>query len=287
MNSNFRCIVCDCPLTPGITDWHYVCSRCNYESAFLESEINENHSHENINETEREIGLRALRQDNFSKILRLLDKLGVKSDIRLLDVGSAHGWFLELAKERYAIWGIEPDAVVCADSINRNLPVRSGYFPDALLAGESFDIICFNDVIEHIPDIQGALQACHDRLSERGILVLNLPSSEGFFYRTAKLMAGFGITGYFFRMWQKDLPSPHVHYFNASNLTALTHKFGFRLVLLESLPTVSSQGLFERLKYTKQSPSILVWLEYIFLRLCMPVITRLRSDIMVLIFERC
>ncbi len=42
----------------------------------------------------------------------------------------------------------------------KGLPARKGYFPDALDKKEKFDVIVFNDVIEHIPNIEGALASC-------------------------------------------------------------------------------------------------------------------------------
>src|SRR5690606_11668960 len=101
------------------------------------------------------------------------------------------------------------------------------YFPDALAPGERFDAIVFNDVIEHIPDIGRALAACRERLAPGGMLLLNLPSSSGVFYRASKLLRRLGVAGHFERMWQKGLPSPHLHYVDPTNLARLLDRAGF------------------------------------------------------------
>jgi len=50
------------------------------------------------------------------------------------------------------------------------------------------------------------------------VLVLNLPTSGGSLYRVAKLLCRFGAKGFFERLWQRNLPSPHLHYFDDRNL---------------------------------------------------------------------
>lgn len=84
------------------------------------------------------------------------------------------------------------------------------------VGSESSDLL-----IEHIPDINSIIAACHERLNDGGLLVLNLPSSDGVFYKLSRLFAAMGKFDFFERLWQKGLPSPHVHYFNRKNLSNL------------------------------------------------------------------
>lgn len=282
---DMTCIVCGSTKTAGLAGWHATCPACDYESAALSIAINA-HGGPAVDEAEREAGLKALRLENFRTIVAWARQHVGASRPRLLDVGSAHGWFLETAREQFDVLGVEPDAVVGGRAAARGLPVRSGYFPDVLQDGERFDVIVFNDVIEHIPDIRSALAACHARLNDGGILVLNLPNSRGFFYRLSKLIARLGWRGPFERLWQKDLPSPHVHYFNPSNLQRLVVGQGFALAEAAELPALRAKGLLERLRCAGNVPTFSLYAQYIAIMCAIPVLRMFPSDIIVGVFKK-
>ncbi|CAN7515773.1 methyltransferase domain-containing protein [Massilia sp. LjRoot122] len=244
------------------------------------------HTGPEVNEAEREAGLKALRLENFRAIVQYA-KRHVRPGARsLLDVGSAHGWFLETAREDFDVLGVEPDAVVGGRAAARGLPVRAGFFPDVLREDERFDVIVFNDVIEHIPDIRSALDACRQRLNPDGILILNLPNSRGFFYRLSKTIARLGWRTPFERLWQKDLPSPHVHYFSTGNLAQLVAGRGFDLVDSAELPALRAKGLRERLSCAGNVPLVSLWVQYIAIVCAIPVLRIFPSDIIVCIFRK-
>jgi len=280
------CIVCGSPQTTGLAGWHASCRACGYESAALEGTINAAPAGSPVDEDEREVGLKALRQENFRDIVAIARRYARAGARRLLDVGCAHGWFLEIAREHFEVLGVEPDAVVGGRTAARGLPVREGYFPDALREGETFDVIVFNDVIEHIPDIRAALAACHARLGEEGILILNLPNSAGFFYRLSKLFSRAGWTGPFDRLWQKDLPSPHVHYFQPGNLARLVGKHGFVQVHSQELPSLRAKGLLERMRCAGNIAGPALYLQYAAVLCTIPLLRAFPSDIVVSVFRK-
>jgi SAM-dependent methyltransferase len=157
--------------------------------------------------------------------------------------------------------------------------VAHGYFPQALLPDSKFDIIAFNDVLEHIPNVDDALMACKEHLSPSGLLLINLPSSKGFFYRLSKLLARVGICGFFDRMWQKGMPSPHVHYFNQRNLRQLLGRHKFEIVTLGTLDVLHVKGLYTRLAYSKANTPPKNLLLYVMLILSLPILKLFPSDI--------
>lgn len=281
-----KCIVCSTHVSAGLSPWHARCSACDYESAQLEALINDQHAHDLVNEADREAALRRLRTDNFKVIVEHIERQAAPGAQRLLDVGSAHGWFLEEARRRFDVLGIEPDRAVGDRALQRGLPVRSGYFPSALHSGETFDVIVFNDVLEHIPDLDAVLTACRERLNPQGLLVLNLPSSRGVFYKLAKLLARMGWRGPFERMWQKDLPSPHVHYFNYTNLNKLVSRYGFAQAAAFTLPALRASGLLERLRFVGKINPVALYLQYSIILAAVPVLKLLPSDIAVCIFRK-
>lgn len=281
------CIVCHTPLDTGLSGWHYTCPSCAYESGALTVAINHAAEHAEIDEAVRETSLKALRQDNFRAIVALTRQFAAPGARTLLDVGSAHGWFLETAAGAFEVLGIEPDEWVGAKTAARGLPVRIGYFPQALKAEERFDIIVFNDVIEHIPDIRAALRDCYSRLAPDGTLVLNLPSSRGMFYRVSKLCARLGLRGPFGRLWQKGMPSPHVHYFNPDNLTRLVASEGFDLRHSSEIAAVKADGLWQRLTVFGNVHPLKAALQWLGIRcVLLPLMGRFPSDTIVCIFRK-
>ncbi|WP_304912430.1 bifunctional 2-polyprenyl-6-hydroxyphenol methylase/3-demethylubiquinol 3-O-methyltransferase UbiG [Hydrogenophaga sp.] len=251
MHSKF-CPVCNCSMRAGLAIWHFECDGCGYEMARFQPAINEVLAHEKIDETSRATGLQALRVENFNRLLEVIVQSGPRTG-RLLDVGCAHGWFLEAAKKQgFDAVGIEPDLNIFKVTTQRELSVRQGYFPDVLGEAERFDVIVFNDVFEHIPDMIATLNGCKEHLTPNGVLVLNLPSSSGFFYRIARLLMRLHIKSFFERLWQKGLPSPHLHYFSAANIQLLLHANGFEEVGRGRLASIRLKGLFTRISYTKE-----------------------------------
>jgi SAM-dependent methyltransferase len=280
------CIVCGAQQGQGLASWHATCPVCSYESADLEVAINQQGAHAFMDEAQREAGLKALRLENFAEIVGLAHRFAPPGANKLLDVGSAHGWFLEAAQGSFEVLGIEPDEAVGAAAAARGLPVRHGYFPEALKDGENFDVIIFNDVIEHIPQIQSALAACAERLTPAGILILNLPNSAGFFYRLAKVFARFGWRKPFERLWQKGLPSPHVHYFSGDNLGKLVSPLGFELAHSAQLPSLRAKGLLERLRYTGGTGTVTLYAQYLLVLCAIPLLRAFPSDIIVCVFRK-
>ena len=280
------CIVCGAQQARGLADWHATCPACAYESANLKGAINQAGAHESLNEAQREAGLKALRLENFAEIVSYAKRFAVPGARKLLDVGSAHGWFLEAAQGSFDVLGVEPDQAVGSHAAARGLPVRQGFFPDALADDERFDVIVFNDVIEHIPPIGSALAACAERLNPGGILILNLPNSRGFFYRLSKLFATAGWRAPFERLWQKGLPSPHVHYFRPDNLTRLVEAKGFELLYCAQLPSLRAKGLLDRMRCTGSSSSFALYAQYIAVLCARPLLRAFPSDIIVCIVRK-
>lgn len=273
-------------MNPGKQVWHFVCPGCHYEMAILTPSINQTNLHQPLDESARETGLRTIRDTNFKKLLSRIGtfKSGHK---KLLDVGCAHGWFLDMAKNQFDVLGIEPDQVIFDQTAKTGISIRLGYFPEVLNSEEKFDIIIFNDVIEHIPNIQSVLNSCYQYLNKNGLLVLNLPNSKGIFYLLSKLFCTIGIKGFFERMWQVGMPSPHVHYFNQKNLTSLLQNQSFTVKEKGRLDTLSLSGLFTRLTYSDKKINLFKIIPmYCLISLSLPLLKLMPSDITYIIAEK-
>jgi SAM-dependent methyltransferase len=206
--------------------------------------------------------------------------------LRVLDVGCAHGWFLEQAQGNYDASGIEPDRDVAKATAARGLHVREGFFPDVLDTDECYDVIVFNDVLEHIPDINATLQACMRHLVPGGLLVINAPNRLGAIYRLSKKLLRLGRSGTFDRMWQFGFPSPHVHYLDTNAILALAERHGFTLLASERLPSVSISGLYSRIRYSKDVSQLKASLLTLAVAAAIPILTVLPPDIKVWFLSR-
>lgn len=206
---------------------------------------------------------------------------------QILDVGSAHGWFVgEATRRGMSAEGIEPEAEMVQHVREQGLSVRHGYFPGALAEDERVDIISFNDVLEHIPDVETALAACARSLRPDGVLSVNVPNASGLGYRVAMSLARIGVRGPYLRLWQYGLPSPHIHYFTTQALTRLIERQGFTVVRTLPLSSIRRKGLWARV-HTVSRPSPLSIANFIALWLSAPILDHpSQSDIVLLLAKR-
>ena len=245
------CDVCGRALARYRHVWLWRCAACRTLRSTFPVAIPHEAGGDALDEALRESGLAAVRTRNNAWLLAALKARSFEG-ARLLDVGSGPGFLLDAARaEGFQPEGIEPDANTVAAAAARGAPVRHGYFPDALEPGERFDVIVFNDVIEHIPDLAAALKACADHLTPGGLLCLNCPDRRGLFFRTADLLDRLGLGGAYDRLWQRDMPSPHIWYFTPEGLTRAAARHGFAPETEVALASIDPQGLWSRIRYVK------------------------------------
>lgn len=243
------CDICATEMRRDILPETFHCPSCGFYKSSLAVQIN---ASARIDETAREQALKPIRTANFRQIL---DECGtlIPAGGTLLDVGCAHGWFMEAATARgFKAVGIEPDIVMAKRAMEAGNYVKVGLFPEVLGPDEKFDAISFNDVFEHLPDVISMANAVHAHLRPGGVAIINLPVSEGVVFRTARIAARAGFTGPLQRMWQQGLPSPHLSYFSAETLGRLMQRAGFSLLRQGSIEAIATDGLYERIRYDKK-----------------------------------
>lgn len=272
-------------MTQRRPDWWYICPSCGMQTSTLEPCIDNSSKAGAIHWEQRSAAFSVLRKANAERLLNRLEKI-CPPPARLLDVGCAEGWFLHAARARgYTVSGIEPDPKM-ARKIDPELNIRTGFFPDVLGRREAFDIITFNDVFEHLPDVRGAMAACTKHLARDGILVFNLPNARGGIYRLARAAARFGFTGPFERMWQASYPSPHMSYFAPATLLRLAERYRLSETARFALPSIEPSGLWARIRFDKTRSlayCITAWAAVI---AAMPLLALMPSDISVQFFRK-
>jgi SAM-dependent methyltransferase len=136
---------------------------------------------------------------------------------RLLDVGCGAGDLLAaLRADSWSVQGIEPQALGAARARDeRGLDVLTGRFEDARLPENSFDVIVFSGVFEHLHDPVAALSRARALLAPGGLVaVLFLPLLDS---PEARLLGP--------RWMALDLPR-HLTHFEDATFTKVVTKAG-------------------------------------------------------------
>lgn len=274
-------------MTEKLAPWLLYCHDCGLWTSRLGNDNNQLKQSTAIIEENRHLGLKNLRMQNFQKVLDALEHYSTLDGAILCDVGCSYGWFLETAAMRgMKVVGIEPEESVALVGIEQGFDIRVGYFPGCLSASDKFDVISFNDSLEHLSDIGQVLERCYHLLTPRGKLAINIPTSQGFFFRLGLLLYRFGYKTPLHRLWQKDYASPHLFYFNSENLNRCLARYGFKLLHSQSLKTVTFSGLWKRLRMDTNSSLLASIIVYCLLALSYPLLSLVPSDALLQIYEK-
>lgn len=277
--NHINCPICDHEMLNGLTEWHFMCLKCRYECSKLTITIKQSTSP--IDEDHRILALKSLRIHNFEKSISIIKKY-TQDGSSLLEIGSGYGWFMDIAKTHFKTTGIEPD-----DNVRRkDHNTINGFFPDCINDSQKFNVIVFNDSLEHIPEINKVFQSIKNTLEYNGIVFINIPTTDGFFYRTSKIFQKIGITNFFTRMWQENFPSPHVHYFNIKNLNKIAEKNDMTVVETGHMKSIDIKSLKSRISYDKNSREIKNFIIYISILILTPIIKLLPNDSIYIVLKQ-
>lgn len=288
--ADLNCVICSRVMHRDVCGWTYHCDACDYWAASLKPDL-ESESDYIFNES-KEGGvisfLDKIRLNNYNAIFDNVKRIGNSGPLSILDVGCASGLFIKTAKQRgHIVLGVEPNPVMAKSARDKGFDVIGGYFPDAIPRERKFDIIIFNDVFEHIPNLKLTLNGCSEFLTPGGMLVISLPNSSGFFFRLARILASVGMTAPWKRLWQVMFYTPHLHYFNPHSLRHFLDRFGFSCCLgpvyLESF---SIEGLWSRLSIDKSSGFIKRFFLFFAILIFYPFIKYSESDAFFMVFNK-
>lgn len=161
-----------------------------------------------------------------------------KAARHILDVGCSTGGFgrlLKLDDELRTVWGIDP-SVDATDVARQHLDrVITGLFPEDLPNdAPQFELIVFNDVLEHLDDPWATLEQCTAKLAPGGQVLASIPNMRYWWllYRLA-LRGDFTYTdvGLFDRT--------HVRWFTRKTMIELFEGAGF---VVEDVTPINISG---------------------------------------------
>ena len=280
------CPACGAEMAERLAPWLRHCRACGLWRSRL-ADNDRLQAGAALDETRRVAALEGLRRANHRRLLAALRAAGPLAGLRLLDVGCAYGWFLEEARAAGMDGvGLEPDVSIAAQAAARGLHVRVGYFPEDLGEDERFDVVVFNDVLEHLYELDAALGACRRLLDPGGRVAVSAPDSGGALFRLAGVLARCRRPALLERLWQKGYPSPHLSYFGRRSLPRLMARHGFALESSQPLPSLRWRGLWQRLHFDRR-PSAASLVSFAGLAAALPVLVwLLPSDQLLHVYRR-
>jgi len=162
----------------------------------------------------------AFREKTFARCLSRVEAAVTPPGKRVVDVGTAGGSFLAMAREAgYEPFGCEPSSWMCNFAKEHyGLSLHQGTLFDAPFDPGSVDLLTAWDVLEHTPDPKAVLEKAHHLLSEDGILALTYPDYGS---GAARLLGS---------RWP-FLLTVHLYYFVPDTMRELLRRTGFEPIV--------------------------------------------------------
>lgn len=155
----------------------------------------------------------------FEKRLVEIEKR--KKPGKILDIGCAAGFFLELVqKHGWEVFGVDtsPEAIkYCLKTIDSSR-ILCGTLKEVGLQSQFFDVIVIFETLEHIPNLRSFLAEVKRVLKPDGLLALTVPNQGGL---VSKLLG---------RRWFDYKRLQHLHFFTPETLKMVLEKASFKVL---------------------------------------------------------
>ncbi|MFH1894709.1 MAG: glycosyltransferase [Patescibacteria group bacterium] len=179
----------------------------------------------------------------LDKIEKFIPKTG-----KILDVGAATGFFIKLAEQRgWKAQGVEVSEYASKIARERGLDVATGTLENVNFEGNSFNLITFWDVVEHLSDPKLTISLAHKVLEKGGVIAINTPDSGSFI---AKLLG---------KDWHLIVPPEHLFLFNQENLSNLLREIGFEILFIGRIGKKFTLQYASQIMANKRKSPIFDW----------------------------
>jgi len=155
-------------------------------------------------------------QKNFRKWMQILRRF--VPDGKLFEIGSAYGFFLEIASNYWEVKGVDISQHACTYAKTHGFDVECGDFLDIPVEPKKYNIFCLWDTIEHLKKPHLYIKKISEVIAPGGILCLTTGDIDAFVPR---------IQG---EKWRMIHPPTHLFYFSKRTLSALLRKNDFKIV---------------------------------------------------------
>ena len=180
-----------------------------------------------------------------------LDKIEkfIPNNGKLLDVGTATGFFMELAKQRgWEVQGVEISEYAVQKAREKGLNITTGTLENSDFKEGSFNLITFWDVVEHLSNPKLTLSLAYRILKKDGVIAINTPDSGSFI---ARLLS---------RGWHLIVPPEHLFLFNQKNLSNLLKEIGFEILFVGKIGKRFTLQYVAQILANKQKSLVFNWM---------------------------
>lgn len=141
---------------------------------------------------------------------------------KILDVGCAAGFFLNVANREWEVAGVELSEYASSYAMDRfGLPVKNGALKDAAYPDKTFDVVTMWDFVEHLVDPIEDLKEVGRVLKDDGLLVMTIGDVESFLAK---------ISG---KHWHLYDPTQRLLFLSQKTVSDLLYKSGFKILKIE------------------------------------------------------
>ncbi len=167
----------------------------------------------------------ALKRRTFALMLRRLGRRAGVRGGRLLDLGCATGYLLEVASEQgFDPHGIELNPFSAKQAQQKfGSQVHCGTVDDAPFPNGHFDVVVMSDLLEHARSPRKLLAQTHELLARGGALIVVAPNVGGL---SSKLLR---------HAWT-DYKREHLFYFDKRSIAAVLRHAGFEVREVRAFP---------------------------------------------------
>lgn len=201
------------------------CSNCGYVRAadkYFETDIKNIYTDDYYNKGDYfnySLEESALKK-NFENRLSIITKYLTKG--KMLEIGSAYGYFLETANKFFEVSGVECNKSLVEHYKNseslKNISMFFGPFEESKFPESHFDAIVALDTIEHIKSPKNFIEKCNKFLKKDGYIFIETGDINAVIPKIKK------------EKWRLVHPPEHLAYFSAKTLANLLEKYGFKVL---------------------------------------------------------
>ncbi len=174
------------------------------------------------------------REDYYNKIRFEMIKYLPSDAKKILEVGCGNGAFAEVIKKKNEalVWGIEMMENEARDAEKVIDKVFIGVCEDFLdeLPDNFFDVIYFNDVLEHMVDPYMVLKKIKNKLNDNGVVISSIPNMRYHSALTALL---------FKKDWKYEthgiMDFTHLRFFTKNSIVRMYEEAGYTIKICEGI----------------------------------------------------
>lgn len=169
--------------------------------------------------------------------------LNLNSDAKILEVGYGTGYWLKMMNELNFLnlygFDIQNNASYSEELIKLGIVVKNNISLDKINWNDTFDLIRLEHVFEHITDPKSLSSLLYNLLSDKGILVMTLPSIDSIVKRNKWLENSYDL----------DIPR-HLFHYSKKSIRIILEKHGFSNIKVTNIPVFYNflRNIFIRFK---------------------------------------